>query len=544
MFVNIQSQFNSFNKSFSIDPLVDKKFEFAVFIHQLAIKSLITEDAGEDSTSSSEATYSTPSSYTYNTSSNTPSAYTYNTSSSRPSSYTYNRSFKTDTSPRTCRSPNSNERGDKTLPPVAVKAPGQGLIKNEAPIFDSKLDEAAAIELFEGGSVLLSLNHLWASATKQGYALHPSQLEKTYRYAVRQGAHLLNLTRAVNKALDVQFSNGERLFVTPAGKFYMKLSTVGSGAYKVALKVMLVGGKNLKKLQEKADTPKVISIDEPRVGKSEASSHEQENENKVNSFLYEQRKQGSELSHVCVSKPIAVIAAQIRSAFISTFAHGGNVNQMIGLISSIEQRKIALDMAKAVQQLHRLGIAHRDLKPDNFLIFTDAAGKLESVKVTDFGKATFLDEENSFKEQIQLPGAWVAPECGASSNPMEWKTGDIYQLGVTLYQIFAQISIKQLHFTNKAVSELLKAANQQAYDESQFAHLTEAQRLALYKSVIESKSNNPKHVGQYLKAHPQTWPGMMAIEPRLRELIFKMLNPDPSRRVKIEEVIHWLQEIG
>jgi serine/threonine protein kinase len=127
---------------------------------------------------------------------------------------------------------------------------------------------------------------------------------------------------------------------------------------------------------------------------------------------------------------------------------------------------------------------------------------------------------------------------------MEWKTGDIYQLGVTLYQIFAQISIKQLHFTNKAVSELLKAANQQAYDESQFAHLTEAQRLALYKSVIESKSNNPKHVGQYLKAHPQTWPGMMAIEPRLRELIFKMLNPDPSRRVKIEEVIHWLQEIG
>ena len=50
---------------------------------------------------------------------------------------------------------------------------------------------------------------------------------------------------------------------------------------------------------------------------------------------------------------------------------------------------------QGLAHIHKLGIAHRDIKPDNTLISIDADSSKDNLKICDFGSAKYLPSHNT-----------------------------------------------------------------------------------------------------------------------------------------------------
>jgi serine/threonine protein phosphatase PrpC len=94
-----------------------------------------------------------------------------------------------------------------------------------------------------------------------------------------------------------------------------------------------------------------------------------------------------------------------------------------------EGRQIAIRLARAAAALHRNGIIHRDIKPDNVIL--EAEG---SLKLIDLGVVRVPGLEDVTPEEIPGTRAFMAPEMFAGE-PGNAAT-DIYALGVTLFRAF------------------------------------------------------------------------------------------------------------
>ena len=102
-----------------------------------------------------------------------------------------------------------------------------------------------------------------------------------------------------------------------------------------------------------------------------------------------------------------------------------------------EGRNIAIRLARAAAALHRVGIIHRDIKPDNVML--EAGG---SLKLLDLGVVRLPGLEDFPPEAIPGTTAYMAPEMftGEAGNAAT----DIYALGVTLFRTFTgDLSLRQ-----------------------------------------------------------------------------------------------------
>lgn len=91
---------------------------------------------------------------------------------------------------------------------------------------------------------------------------------------------------------------------------------------------------------------------------------------------------------------------------------------------------IGIALAKAVVALHRAGIIHRDIKPDNVMVL-----KGGGLRLLDFGVARMAKAEDPSVEAIPGTPSFMAPEMREGSNGDE--STDLYALGVTLYRAFS-----------------------------------------------------------------------------------------------------------
>ena len=126
------------------------------------------------------------------------------------------------------------------------------------------------------------------------------------------------------------------------------------------------------------------------------------------------------------------------------FLEGGDLRKLIkeqGPLTVERSLNVGVQVASALGAAHKLGIIHRDIKPDNIFITRDPAGS-EVAKVLDFGIA-------KAKEGV-LEGGYTATKTGVIIGTPEYMSpeqaegqlgdkldgrSDIYSLAVVLYEM-------------------------------------------------------------------------------------------------------------
>jgi serine/threonine protein phosphatase PrpC len=95
-----------------------------------------------------------------------------------------------------------------------------------------------------------------------------------------------------------------------------------------------------------------------------------------------------------------------------------------------EGRNIAIKLARGAAALHRAGIIHRDIKPDNIILESEG-----SLKLIDLGVVRVTGLEDFPPSDIPGTPGYMAPEMfgGEAGN----EATDIYALGVTMFRAFA-----------------------------------------------------------------------------------------------------------
>ncbi len=153
-------------------------------------------------------------------------------------------------------------------------------------------------------------------------------------------------------------------------------------------------------------------------------------------FLREARAMATvEHAHVVRVYSFGETAGQ--AYFVMEFVEGETLAtrlQRTPQISVDEARRIAREVAEALQAAWARGIVHRDIKPSNIILDKDG-----HVHVADFGLArpAALASEASLTGEGSFVGSphYVAPEQ-ARSQPADFRT-DIYSLGIVLFEMIA-----------------------------------------------------------------------------------------------------------
>jgi serine/threonine protein phosphatase PrpC len=96
---------------------------------------------------------------------------------------------------------------------------------------------------------------------------------------------------------------------------------------------------------------------------------------------------------------------------------------------------IAQKLARGIAALHRAGVIHRDIKPDNVIILPPVPGQGTGVKLVDFGVARL--KQSGTTHGVPEPGtpSYMAPELFGGASAAE--KSDQFALGVTVYRLFS-----------------------------------------------------------------------------------------------------------
>ncbi len=109
------------------------------------------------------------------------------------------------------------------------------------------------------------------------------------------------------------------------------------------------------------------------------------------------------------------------------FAYGGKLNQRMA-------NQIVVTIAKTLEHVHRLGLIHRDVSPENIIIMSEDG----SIKLIDFGATrSFLGNKDKKLSVILRPG--FAPLEQYSSQGAQGTWTDVYALAATYYYMLSGV---------------------------------------------------------------------------------------------------------
>jgi WD40 repeat protein len=98
--------------------------------------------------------------------------------------------------------------------------------------------------------------------------------------------------------------------------------------------------------------------------------------------------------------------------------------------------RVAGRLAEAVGHAHGRGVLHRDLKPSNILLEPAADGAVPEPRITDFGLAKLLEEDDETRTGAALgTPRYMAPEQGPGRRDPIGPPANVYALGAILLEL-------------------------------------------------------------------------------------------------------------
>src|SRR5437660_8112625 len=142
-----------------------------------------------------------------------------------------------------------------------------------------------------------------------------------------------------------------------------------------------------------------------------------------------------DLDRAWAVRPLELVRERGRTMLLLEDPGGEPLDRILGEPMELGRfLHLAIGIAEAFRNVHQHGLVHKEIKPANILV-NGASGE---VRLTGFGIASRLPRERQLPEPPEVIAgtlAYMAPEQTGRMNRSIDSRGDLYSLGVTLYQM-------------------------------------------------------------------------------------------------------------
>lgn len=194
--------------------------------------------------------------------------------------------------------------------------------------------------------------------------------------------------------------------------------------------------------------------------------------------------------------------AYIIMEYINGITLKQHLTKVGGKMKQNEVIKMMKPVLESMNQIHEVGIIHRDISPDNIMITRN-----NQIKLTDFGAARVFDTEDNKSITVVLKRGYAPEEqYRAKGNQGPWT--DVYALCATMYKMITGITPQEaLERMIEDNVEPLSKFDSSIWPETEYAimkglALRAQDRFqtvnelidALYYSVLETDENGNRHL--------------------------------------------------
>ena len=148
----------------------------------------------------------------------------------------------------------------------------------------------------------------------------------------------------------------------------------------------------------------------------------------------------SQLNHPVITQVFDFGVEEGQPFLVMELVDGVDLSEALkseGTIDPLRAVQLMRQLASALEEAHRLGVVHRDIKPQNMKLLRYKPGGKMVLKVLDFGMAK---QVNKVDQRLTAPGMlvgtpkYVAPEQ-VTENPVIDGRVDLYAAGVVFYEL-------------------------------------------------------------------------------------------------------------
>ena len=189
-------------------------------------------------------------------------------------------------------------------------------------------------------------------------------------------------------------------------------------------------------------------------------------------------------------------------------------------LSLIDLVDMFAEITEELSELHK-GWVHRDMKPENILVFSDGLHHKHHYQISDFSCAEAPPDKSHWggTALYYSPDLVLARYLGKKPSFEERKKGDIYALGMIQFSALAE----SMSYNQEFIGEVISSNNK--------ARLTSDE----FMKVVESNFKDEKE--EFLDHETS------AIKRQLWQLVFSQIDPNADLRPDAESVLKSLKQI-